>query len=458
MNTIGEDGQGDDKKSAYRRTVDYFTPLGRHIISKNVLNKRRKRQHVAQMRPDSSYLQMLPFPVAANYDIVDIPTKFVHVSTNKSKHAIHAIKWTPDARRVLVSSYSGEFTVWNGLTFNFESIMQAHDSPIFTLEYSHNGRWLISGDQAGCIKYWQPNFNNVNIINTAHDNAIQDLKFSPNDKKFVSCSDDQYLKIWDFGTAQEEQTFKGHHWDIKSCDWHPSLGLIVSASKDNLVKFWDPRDGSCIQTLHDFKHTVTKATFQRAGNQRLMAACSRDHSTRIFDVRMMKAISVLRSENDSDLSSLSWHPIHANILTIGGYDGSLIHQNVSKSLDMSLIPPPEDDSQIITESKAPIIHEPWHKIPHAHDKAIYSMEYHPLGHLLCTAGADKSMRFWSRGRPNDAESFREPCYIGGNTEKVKDPTSVWTLDDENDDLSEEITSQSQIKNKNKIKKPPGFEI
>ena len=25
---------------------------------------------------------------------------------------------------------NGEFTLWNGLTFNFETILQAHDSPV----------------------------------------------------------------------------------------------------------------------------------------------------------------------------------------------------------------------------------------------------------------------------------------------------------------------------------------
>lgn len=36
----------------------------------------------------------------------------------------HASQWTPDARRVLTGSTSGEFTLWNGLTFNFETILQ----------------------------------------------------------------------------------------------------------------------------------------------------------------------------------------------------------------------------------------------------------------------------------------------------------------------------------------------
>ena len=68
------------------------------------------------------------------------------------------------------------------MTFNFETIMQAHDLAVLSLKYSHNDEWLLSGDQEGTIKYWQPNFNNVNIIN-GHTDGIRDIAFSPNDSQ-----------------------------------------------------------------------------------------------------------------------------------------------------------------------------------------------------------------------------------------------------------------------------------
>lgn len=34
------------------------------------------------------------------------------------------LKWTPDGRRLITGASSGEFTLWNGLTFNFETILQ----------------------------------------------------------------------------------------------------------------------------------------------------------------------------------------------------------------------------------------------------------------------------------------------------------------------------------------------
>ncbi|VEU22551.1 DEKNAAC103676 [Brettanomyces naardenensis] len=414
------DEQG-DKKPQHRRTVDYFGPMGKRMIASNVYNRRRARQPMGHIRPEMSYFTYLLPPSKEQPTVVDVATKFVHVSTNKAKHAIHAIKWTPDAKRVLVSSYSGEFTVWNGLTFNFESIMQAHDSPIFAVEYSHDGDWLISGDQEGTIKYWEPNFNNVNILPKCHDNAIQDLSFSPNDSKFISCSDDQMLKIWNFSTAQEERVLKGHHWDVKCCDWHSSLGLVVSGSKDNLVKLWDPRDATCITTMHDFKHTVAKVRFQKIGNERLLAACSRDHSTRVFDIRTMKPLVAIRMNNDTDLSGIAWHPIHSSILTIGGYDGSMSTYDLKRAIEPEIVMASGPDA---VQSQSPFatgnlkdthvqnITESLHTIPYAHDKAIYTMEYHPLGHLLCTAGADKSLRFWCRARPNDPHGFKDTAYTG----------------------------------------------
>lgn len=35
----------------------------------------------------------------------------------------------------------------------------------------------------------------------------------------------------------------------------------------------------------------------------------------------------------------------------------------------------------------------------AHDSNVWSLAFHPLGHLLCSASNDHTTRFWSRARP-----------------------------------------------------------
>lgn len=67
---------------------------------------------------------MVP-PMARPANAVDtIPCKYLHTSSNKEKHAINIVRWTPEGRRALTCSASGEFTLWNGTAFNFETLMQ----------------------------------------------------------------------------------------------------------------------------------------------------------------------------------------------------------------------------------------------------------------------------------------------------------------------------------------------
>jgi polyadenylation factor subunit 2 len=88
----------------------------------------------------------------------------------------------PDGKRVITGSSSGEFTLWNAQHFNFETILQAHDSAVRSMVFSHSDQYLLSGDNGGVVKYYEPNFNCVKIFQ-AHDQPLRQLCFAPTDLK-----------------------------------------------------------------------------------------------------------------------------------------------------------------------------------------------------------------------------------------------------------------------------------
>ena len=276
--------------------------------------------------------------------------------------------------------------------------------------YSHSEDWLISADQDGVLKYWQPNFNNVKAIQ-AHNDPIRDLAFSPNDSKFVTASDDATLKIFDFSGGIEESTLSGHNWDAKSVDWHPSKGLLVSGSKDHQVKLWDPRTGRCLTTLHGHKNTISKTLFEPNRGQ-LLATCARDQITRIFDLRMMRDVCLLRG-HEKDIATLTWHPFHTSLLTTGGADGTIFHY----LLDEPNSPPGAApsispyDCPDPSSSPAQTIY-PAHRLPYAHDFAVWSLDWHPLGHILASGSNDRMTRFWARPRPGESDCFKDRYHVG----------------------------------------------
>ena len=62
-------------------------------------------------------------PAARITNPVDtVPAKHLHSSVNKERSPVNVVRWTPDGRRLLTGLMSGEFTVWNGSAFNFETL------------------------------------------------------------------------------------------------------------------------------------------------------------------------------------------------------------------------------------------------------------------------------------------------------------------------------------------------
>lgn len=362
-------------------------------------------------RPSPSYVVDMTPPAARVTSAAEsIPAKAVHSSLNKVKHPINVVKWTPEGRRLLTGSTSGEFTLWNGMGFNFETIMQAHEAAIRCVEYTHTDDWLLSADQTGVVKYWQTNFNNVKEIQ-AHPEAVRGLAIAPTDSKFVTCADDTTLKIWDFASSTEESTLTGHGWEVKSVDWHPHKGLLVSGSKDHQVKFWDPRTGRCLTTLHGHKNPISKTMFEPVqGN--LLATCARDHTARIFDIRMMRDVLLLKG-HDKDIITMVWHPFHKNLLSAGTQDGAMMHYLLDEQNPPDDVPPsisPYDAADPQTAPAQTIY--PAHKIKEAHDYTIWSMDWHPLGHILASGSNDRVTRFWTRPRPGDTSYVEDRYHIG----------------------------------------------
>ncbi|KAK9898090.1 WD40 repeat-like protein [Cystobasidium minutum MCA 4210] len=364
-NDHGEEAEGEPHPTP-RRTVDYFGPVTRWKLLRTLASCPGA---VPALRPQPNYvIDLLPPRAYESNTSTSYCTKYVHTSTNKIRTPVNWVRWTPDGRRVLTGSASGEFTLWNGLTFNFETILQAHDCAVRAFEWSHAGSWLVSCDTSGVIKYFQPNMNNVTLFE-GHKEPVRDVSWAPDDLRFVTGSDDGTVKIWDFERREIEKALSGHGYDVRCVKWHPTKSLLVSGSKNALIKFWDPRTGTDLRTLHDHKNSIQAMAWSPNGN--MVASASRDQSIKIFDIRMMKMIQNFTGQ---EACSVAWHPVHHDHLVSGGSDGSLQYWNLDT-------PNPVDTVEF------------------AHEGQVWSMDFHPVGHLLATGSSDHTTRWWSRGRP-----------------------------------------------------------
>eukprot|EP01083_Nonionella_stella_P135261 411462_1 len=360
------------RKPVVRKTVDFNSTLLLHIEERAFRKDSFERPSCF---PTVDYVkQILPASEYADNPSNSFCTKYISTSINKSRCPINVVCWTPEGRRLMTGAHTGEFTVWNGLTFNFETILQAHDDPVRCMKWSHNDGWMVTSDDRGVIKYWQTNMNNVKAFQGHVGYPIRDISFSPSDLKYVTASDEGLLKIWDFERCKNERNLIGHGWDVKCCDWHPQKGLIISGSKDQMIKLWDPRTGRALVTIHDHKSTVSCIDINKNGN--LFLSGSRDQLSKLWDLRKLKEEVQVFKGHKKEVTCMQWHPYHESMFVTGGFDGTLMYWVTGSS-------------------------EPQAEIFGAHDNSIWDLQWHPLGHILCTGSSDHTTRFWARNRPGD---------------------------------------------------------
>eukprot|EP01027_Heterolobosea_sp_BB2_P011343 GEZU01016514.1.p1 GENE.GEZU01016514.1~~GEZU01016514.1.p1 ORF type:complete len:445 (-),score=71.92 GEZU01016514.1:23-1357(-) len=358
------------RKPIVRKSIDY-NPTVMNYLKERSANRHKPYYHV---HPHSAFAkELMPTSAMLANPVSSITTHFAHASTNKVRCPINVVVWTPEGRRLLTGASSGEFTLWNGMAFNFETIQQAHDTPVRSMVWTHSDTFMATADNGGVIKYWQSNMNNLKAFQ-GHNDPIRDLSFCRTDNKFASCSDDGTVKIWDFERCEMEKNLTGHGSDVKCCDWHPFNSLIVSGSKDYLVKIWDARSAKNIHTLHGHKNTVFKAKWNKMNGNWLLTG-SRDQLIKLHDIRYMKDFFTFKGHK-REITALAWHPFHEELFASGGFDGSLMFWVVGNE-------------------------NPQGHIPNAHESSVWDVAWHPLGHILCSGSNDHTTKFWVRNRPGD---------------------------------------------------------
>jgi polyadenylation factor subunit 2 len=291
---------------------------------------------------------------------------------------VKTVIFMPDGRRVLTCSQNGEFTLWNAASFNFETILQAHNNPVRTATVSHSENWLISADDSGQIKYWQMNFNNLKQTQ-AHGEPIRGVSFSPSDLKFATCADDATIKIFDFARAKAETTLNGHGGDVRCVQWHDTKSVVASGGgRDCVVKLWDPRVGAqrqCLSTLHMHKGSVNCLKWNQNGHH--LVTGSKDASLKVTDIRTLKTISSHVGPYSKDIASVTWHPHDERVFTSGAADGSIAYWIVGAGSD------------------------PHAEVRGAHESQTNDIAWHPAGHLLVSGSNDNAIKFWCRNRPGE---------------------------------------------------------
>uniref|UniRef100_A0A7S3DHD5 Pre-mRNA processing factor 4 (PRP4)-like domain-containing protein n=1 Tax=Palpitomonas bilix TaxID=652834 RepID=A0A7S3DHD5_9EUKA len=218
---------------------------------------------------------------------------------------LSSVKYTPDGKHLLTSSWTGQAKVWEADTQKHVmtlrghkdrcndvivtpntapkrmfatssadktvrlygedgvsvSTLEGHLARVNRLDFHPSGRLLASASHDASWKLWDVERGTELMDQEGHSRAVHDVKFDTDGGLAVSVGYDVYGRLWDLRTGSNIMVFDGHVKPVVSASFHPNGGYIITGSEDHTAKVWDLRKRRCMYTILAHSAMITNVSY-----------------------------------------------------------------------------------------------------------------------------------------------------------------------------------------------------
>lgn len=193
------------------------------------------------------------------------------------------------------------------------------DFPIYGINFSNDGKFLVTADKTGGIRLWDVE-KNYSLADTleGHTKEVYGLDISVDGKYLASGGADQLIKIWDLTTRKLVKTIRDYTGTVSSLAFSPDNSILASANLRNVIEFWAVEDESFqyVTTLTGQKSSIYCLDFYPNGEY--LASGGKDKEIRIWPLGVEDKIKIL-TEHTHLVLDVAFSP-KGNFFASGGAD------------------------------------------------------------------------------------------------------------------------------------------
>ncbi|OKH36593.1 hypothetical protein NIES2119_16310 [[Phormidium ambiguum] IAM M-71] len=313
------------------------------------------------------------------------------------KKIVNAVNYSPNGKIIISGSEDKTIIVWDA-TGQKIKVISGHKKPIYGISFNHFNHKQIMFASASfdkTVMLWSEKGNKLIFPLISHQEAVFNISFSPDNYTLASISGDGTIKLWDIKTGKLRKTIKDKKWITKeittaySIDINPKNKFIIASSGylDGRFNLWNLAVSEQPLALYimglNNNIIITKVKFNHSGT--ILALASSDGTILLWSVEKNKIIGKIKA-HDEIIYSLAFSP-NDQLIASGSQDKIVKIWNIKEienfenSKKQSLLTPID--------------------ILRGHYGAINDIQFHPKNsQILVTASDDKTIRIWQTKKQN----------------------------------------------------------
>jgi len=174
---------------------------------------------------------------------------------------VESLAWSRDGRTLASGSFR-RVRLWNAESLTVErEVSGGLSGRVLALEFSADGSRLALGDGGsglpGYVRLLGVADGRIERSWKAHADTVFDLEYSRDGRRLLSAGGDALVKVWDPARSEPLAVLEGHTAQVIAAAFNTNATQVVSGGADRQLKVWDIGTREKIVTLGDSMAAIT---------------------------------------------------------------------------------------------------------------------------------------------------------------------------------------------------------
>jgi len=241
----------------------------------------------------------------ANIYWVDVDSLTAELRNTCHHERVNQVAFPLGYSEVFATCSVVDIRIWNAQSRQELLRIQVPNMECYCLEFSRDGRSIVSGWSDGKIRAFLPQSGKLlYVINDAHKNGVTAISMTSDNGRIVSGGSEGEVRVWKIGrnTQTMDASLKEHRGRVWCIIINASDEQAVSASSDGSCIIWDLKTKT--RSLCLFESTMFKSIVYHPDESQLLTTGS-DRKVAYWDTFDGQAIRVLEASEEGELCTLS---------------------------------------------------------------------------------------------------------------------------------------------------------